>query len=639
MMRAELRGWRAAALVAAVYIYFLIFAQFAFLQRLAALGFAGDCLNFAMASMAIGGMLASLLAPIRFRRANSASRLRLAMGGCALSALLSLLPLELWSAVAVAAAVGISLGFATVTLVADLRNWAADGDPLWMAALGTGVAYLACNIPAFFTAPAKIQSIIAALLCVLAIGFTRPAPSPARSEIPNKTDAPAFPLVLVAFLALVWLDSAAFFIIQQTPALKADTWQGTAHLWSNGILHFSGAILSAALLTRCSIRITLAASVAVLGAACLLLAQPQHIGLASLLYPVGVSLYSVALVAYPAVLGHLPDAKTRAQRAGALYAIAGWAGSALGIGMGQHLGHVPPAFVGVAMLVVLMPLLPALLRTYWREMTVVSVALLFAGVLFIGPLRPQSRAPLTQIERGRQVYISEGCIHCHSQYVRPGSTDELLWGPTVPLALVHQQQPPLIGNRRQGPDLSQVGGRRSAFWLKMHFFHPAVVSGASAMPSYAFLFADSRGADLVAYLASLHSPNYSLHQTSVDRWQPSAQAFASASPERGRQLYQQDCATCHNAGGATHREWGGLFHKIPPDLSVGPWRVLDPAAPSSQLTVQIARIARFGIPGTDMPGHEVLSPEQAASIGLWLAGQIPPPSRKTPQTISQGDRP
>jgi cytochrome c oxidase cbb3-type subunit 2 len=82
-----------------------------------------------------------------------------------------------------------------------------------------------------------------------------------------------------------------------------------------------------------------------------------------------------------------------------------------------------------------------------------------------------------------------------------------------------------------------------------------------------------------------------------------------------------------------------LFHHAPPDLAAGPWRVLDTSAPSSQLAVQIARIARFGIPGTDMPGHEVLSPEQAASLGLWLAGQIPQPSHSTPQTISQGDRP
>lgn len=639
MGSAELRGWRATVLVATVYVYFLIFAQFAFLKRLDALGLAGNRLNLVMADMAIGGILASLLASMGFSRTNSALRLRLALGGCALSALLSLLSLKLWSAAAIAAAIGISLGFTTVTLVADLRNWTAAADPLWPAAFGTGLAYAICNVPALFTASAKTQTISAALLSALAILFIAPVSASAQPETSRTKDAPAFPLVLAAFLALVWLDSAAFFFIQQSPLLKAGTWQGTAHLWSNAILHFAGAILSAVLLSRRSIRTTLAAAVVALGAACLLLAHADRLWFASLLYPVGVSLYSVALVAYPAVLVNLPDAKARARRAGALYAIAGWAGSVLGIGMGQHLGHVPTAFVAIAVIVAVLPLLPAFLRTCWREVTVITVALFAAWILYTGPLHPRSHSPLTQTERGRQVYVSEGCIHCHSQYVRPGSADDLLWGPTVPVALVHQQTPPLIGNRRQGPDLSQVGGRRSALWLKIHFFKPALVSGASAMPTYGFLFADSRGDDLVAYLASLRSPDYTLHEATLNQWQPSEKAFASASPELGRRLYQQDCATCHAADGATRRAWASSFHRMPPDLAAGPFRVLDTTASRTQLVVQAARIARFGIPGTDMPGHEVLSPEQAASIGLWLAEQIQPASQSSLEMNLQGDRP
>jgi cytochrome c oxidase cbb3-type subunit 2 len=173
----------------------------------------------------------------------------------------------------------------------------------------------------------------------------------------------------------------------------------------------------------------------------------------------------------------------------------------------------------------------------------------------------------------------------------------------------------------------------------MHFFHPAVVGGASAMPSYAFLFADSRGDDLVAYLSNLHSPDYASHQASLDRWQPPVEAFALASPEVGRRLYQQDCANCHTADGATRRAWGFSFRHVPPDLAAGPWRVLDTTASRTQLVVQMARIARFGIPGTDMPGHEVLSPEQAASLGLWLAEQIQPASHSTLEKNPQGDRP
>ena len=60
-------GWQGASLVAITYVYFLIFAQFAFLKRLADLGVAGTHLEAVMAAMAMGGILFSLLAP-RLRR-------------------------------------------------------------------------------------------------------------------------------------------------------------------------------------------------------------------------------------------------------------------------------------------------------------------------------------------------------------------------------------------------------------------------------------------------------------------------------------------------------------------------------------------------------------------------------------------
>src|ERR1019366_10548529 len=56
-------SWQGVALVAITYVYFLIFAQFAFIQRLAALGIEGTHLKIVMAAMAIGGILFSLLTP------------------------------------------------------------------------------------------------------------------------------------------------------------------------------------------------------------------------------------------------------------------------------------------------------------------------------------------------------------------------------------------------------------------------------------------------------------------------------------------------------------------------------------------------------------------------------------------------
>jgi cytochrome c oxidase cbb3-type subunit 2 len=42
---------------------------------------------------------------------------------------------------------------------------------------------------------------------------------------------------------------------------------------------------------------------------------------------------------------------------------------------------------------------------------------------------------------------------------------------------------------------------------------------------------------------------------------------------------------------------------------------------------RLARIAKFGIPGTDMPGHEYLSDEEIASLSLRLTQIIAQPTR------------
>ncbi|HBL31868.1 MAG TPA: cytochrome-c oxidase, partial [Acidobacteria bacterium] len=89
--------------------------------------------------------------------------------------------------------------------------------------------------------------------------------------------------------------------------------------------------------------------------------------------------------------------------------------------------------------------------------------------------------------RGRRVYIQEGCIHCHSQYVRSATHDETWWGPAQPLD--RGEKPVLLGARRQGPDLLQVGNRRSAVWHEIHLRDPRALNPGSRMPSYAHLFA------------------------------------------------------------------------------------------------------------------------------------------------------
>jgi cbb3-type cytochrome c oxidase subunit II len=109
------------------------------------------------------------------------------------------------------------------------------------------------------------------------------------------------------------------------------------------------------------------------------------------------------------------------------------------------------------------------------------------------------------VAQGRAVYIAEGCIHCHSQYVRPVGEDIALWGERTSVEHALAQEPVLIGNRRQGPDLANVGVRRNADWNRLHLINPSQLLPGSRMPSYAHLFAaaDGRGEALLAYLDSL----------------------------------------------------------------------------------------------------------------------------------------
>ena len=622
-------GWQGMILIAATYVYFLIFAQFGFLKRLAELGISEARLPAIMGAMALGGIGMSLLAP-RAKQWNCPSyRLQTGLIGCALTAISSLFPLNALTGLAVALAIGLSLGLLTVTLVTNLPLWIGFHRPLIKIGVGTGVGYLVCNFPPLFTASPRTIALSSAGGCIIALITANRSPLyQVSSPRPPESRPVSFALVLTWFTTLVWLDSAAFFIIQNSPILKAGAWHGDLHLWRTGALHLIAALISARLLARRGISLTLAIALAALSAACLLLLDPARISFAAVLYPVGVSLYSVALVAYPSFLMPAASPAVRARRAGYLYALAGWIGSAMGIGMGRNLHHVPPAFVGLALALFIVPWIWDAVATGRLSKSFQIQALAVLGVLSIAfaitliarpPIHPFANSvALTSIERGRRIYIAEGCINCHSQYVRPNTADVTMWGPVTSLEDIHRQRPPLIGNRRQGPDLSQAGARRSPLWLRIHFMNPRDVSYGSIMPRFDYLFNDSRGGDLIAYLASL---NDSGHWNGIAKWQSAPGSQSRAAGLDGGKLFAEHCATCHSSDGVARRKWSSSFRRIPPDLDRDALQHVTPQATPEEMHAEIARIAKFGIQGTDMPGHEYLPDEQIEAMVDYVARQ------------------
>jgi len=217
---------------------------------------------------------------------------------------------------------------------------------------------------------------------------------------------------------------------------------------------------------------------------------------------------------------------------------------------------------------------------------------------------------------GREIYIAEGCIHCHSQYARPGTTDQVQWGPPADPKQVLEQTPPLIGNRRQGPDLMNVGNRRSPEWQRVHLINPRSLVPASRMPSYAHLFAkgEIRGEALVVYLCSLGGDTSKERLKQIARWTPAPDARPNANS--AAELYDANCSCCHGdrgtGDGPLAKSFGG---KSKCDLLKRPT-----GSPATEPDlIRLAQIIKFGIPGTQMPGYETLTDSEVLGLASYVA--------------------
>lgn len=217
---------------------------------------------------------------------------------------------------------------------------------------------------------------------------------------------------------------------------------------------------------------------------------------------------------------------------------------------------------------------------------------------------------------GEGVYVSEGCIHCHSQFSRPDSLDTEIYGPaTLPDSQLGGAV--LIGNRRQGPDLSSVGLRRSRQWNREHLIDPHLVSPGSRMPSYRHLFeaGDPRGEALLDYLESLGLAGAQEWYQQTSAW---GADLAAGDPGRGGELFQQTCYQCHGSSGDGKGLLAKRFEPRPTDFSSGQFRFAPVALPWEVRGPQLARIVKYGIVGTAMPGHEYLTDEQIADLVAYV---------------------
>lgn len=197
---------------------------------------------------------------------------------------------------------------------------------------------------------------------------------------------------------------------------------------------------------------------------------------------------------------------------------------------------------------------------------------------------------------GKEVYIANGCIACHTQQVRNIAMDEV-WGdrPGIPadLAGIHRQDfwrvtATLLGSERTGPDLTNIGVRQpSEVWNLLHLYQPRATVPESIMPAYQFLFtttdsvregqvevvvpdefrkkvkgkivATEDALNLVAYLQSLKQtplpdgtppPDFLYKQSEQIKgdMKDLGVGGTAAGPD-GAKLYARNCQSCHQGNG------------------------------------------------------------------------------------------
>lgn len=158
----------------------------------------------------------------------------------------------------------------------------------------------------------------------------------------------------------------------------------------------------------------------------------------------------------------------------------------------------------------------------------ILVVISIGGLVEIVPLfyinetveKVEGMRPYTPLEqRGRDIYVREGCYTCHSQQIRPFRDEWLRYGHYSLAAESQYDHPFQWGSKRTGPDLARVGGKYSNQWHVQHLLAPRSVVPQSIMPNYPWLLErDLDYSDIATRMRALRRVGvpYSLTQQEYD---------------------------------------------------------------------------------------------------------------------------
>ena len=102
------------------------------------------------------------------------------------------------------------------------------------------------------------------------------------------------------------------------------------------------------------------------------------------------------------------------------------------------------------------------------------------------PVEGMKPRPALEVE-GRDVFIANGCVGCHSQMIRPFRAETERYGHYSVAGESVWDHPFLWGSKRTGPDLARIGARYTDDWHRTHLNNPRDLVPESIMPAYPFL--------------------------------------------------------------------------------------------------------------------------------------------------------
>ncbi len=121
----------------------------------------------------------------------------------------------------------------------------------------------------------------------------------------------------------------------------------------------------------------------------------------------------------------------------------------------------------------------------------ISIVISFAGLIEIVPNFSQSGKPLVGMKprtvlelAGKNVYMKDNCMACHSQLIRPFKSETDRYGAYSLSGEYAYDRPFLWGSKRTGPDLHRVGNYRTTDWHEAHMKNPSAIVPGSIMPAY-----------------------------------------------------------------------------------------------------------------------------------------------------------